>query len=134
MPPSDPKAVTLAFFKAFWAADLATAFTFLAPGATFDMMPTVAPQRVNDAREALQRIIDTMFTGFSAAQPLACEVTSLIADGTEVALEYIARARTVNDRLYENFYSAHVTVAGGKITRLRTYADTAYLKDLLMLA
>lgn len=126
------KALALAFFNAFWVTDMVTVRRHLAPGATFLMMPTVAEQRVNDAAEALQRIIDTMFTGFDPAVPLRCEVTSIIAEGDEVAMEYVARARTRNGRPYENFYAAHLTFRDGLITCLRTYADTTYLKSLLM--
>jgi ketosteroid isomerase-like protein len=126
------KNVALAFFKAFWDADMVGTISHLAPGATFLMMPTVADQRINDAATALQRIIDTMFIGFDPADGLKCEVTSIIAEGNEVAMEYTARARTRSGKRYENFYSAHLTIVGGKITVMRTYADTTYLKTLLM--
>jgi ketosteroid isomerase-like protein len=126
------KQVALDFFAAFWVPDMAAARRHLAPGATFLMMPTVADQRINDAAEALQRIIDTMFIGFDPEKPLKCEVTSIIGQGNEVAMEYIARAGTRNGKTYQNFYSAHLTIIDGKITCLRTYADTAYLKELLM--
>jgi len=126
------KAVARAFFDGFWRADMAEARRYLAPGATFLMMPTVADHRVNDAVEALQRIIDTMFIGFDPEEGLNCEVTSIIAQGDEVAMEYVARARTRTGQRYENYYSAHLTLKDGSITCLRTYADTAYLKALLM--
>jgi ketosteroid isomerase-like protein len=126
------KAAALGFFEAFWRADLGTAMGFLAPGARFLMMPTVADQRDNDAREALRRIINTMFIAFDEREGLRCEVTTLIEEGSEVAMEYIARAKTVNGEQYENFYSAHLTVVEGKITVLRTYADTQYLTAKLM--
>ena len=125
------KDVARAFFAAFWIADMAGTRRWLAPGARFLMMPTVADQRDNDAAAALQRIIDTMFTGFDDTG-LDCEITSLIAEGDEVAMEYIARARTRQSRDYRNFYSAHLTIRDGLITMLRTYADTRYLTDLLM--
>ncbi len=47
-------------------------------------------------------------------------------------MEYTARALTRNGRRYENHYSAHLTFRDGLISCLRTYADTAYLKALLM--
>jgi ketosteroid isomerase-like protein len=126
------KDLALAFFNAFWVTDMATVKAHLAPGAKFLMMPTVAEQRENDAAEALQRIIDTMFIGFDPAVPLKCEVTSIIAEGDEVAMEYIARARTRSGKPYQNYYSAHLTFKDGLITLMRTYADTTYLKTLLM--
>jgi ketosteroid isomerase-like protein len=126
------KAAALAFFESFWVTDMETVRRHLAPGATFLMMPTVAEQRINDAADALQRIIDTMFIGFDPSVPLRCEVTSILAEGDEVAMEYIARARTRTGKPYENFYSAHLTFKGGLITCLRTYADTTYLKTLLI--
>ena len=124
--------VALDFFRAFWATDLDAAFAWLTPDARFLLMPTVAPVRDNDARTALTQIIDTMFSAFAADEGLNCTVTSLVADGDEVAMEYVARARTRSGQAYENFYSAHLTLREGKIAVLRTYADTKYLFERLM--
>jgi ketosteroid isomerase-like protein len=122
----------MSFFKAFWRADLDLAESYLAPGAKFLMMPTVSDMRENDAREALRRIVDTMFIAFDEAEGLNCQVTAMLGDGDRIAMEYVARAKTVNGEQYENYYSAHLTIQNGLIKSLATYADTQYLTAKLM--
>lgn len=129
---ADPKDVALAFFEAFWAADMDAVRARLAPGARFLMMPSIAEQRDNDAAEALQRIIDTMFVGFDPAHGLRCEITSIVAERDEVAMEYTARALTRHGKPYQNYYSAHLKIRDDLVQQLRTYADTRYLTELLM--
>jgi ketosteroid isomerase-like protein len=121
------------FFRAFWAEDMVAVDAHLAPAATFLLMPSISEERVKDARDALGGIVTTMFSRFSTDDPLRCEITSLIAEGDEVAMEYSAQATTVDGERYHNHYSAHLTFdANGRITVLRTYADTVYLMTKLM--
>lgn len=127
----EPKQVALTFLQAFWRADLETSFTLLTPDAKFLLMPTAAEQRENDARVALRMIVDSLFSRFDPATGLHCEVTSLIAEGNEVAIEYTARTRTFRGEPYENFYSAHLTIRDGQVAMLRTYADTRYINRML---
>jgi ketosteroid isomerase-like protein len=129
---SPARSAVLAFFDAFWRADLHAVANYLAPGAKFLMMPTVADVRENDARAAIKRIVDTMFIAFDKAEGLSCEITAMLEDGDRIAMEYTARAKTVNGERYENFYSAHLTVRDGLITSLATYADTQYLTTKLL--
>ena len=54
------------------------------------------------------------------------EVTSLLADGDQVALEWTSRARTTQGDDYENHCAAVFTLADGEIVTVREYMDTHY--------
>lgn len=131
--------VALRFLRAFWAEDMDAARALLAPDARFLFAPSLpyareahpgARGRDWPARDALERIVADMFTVF-APPGLSVELTSLIADGAEVAAEYIARARTVNGKDYENSYAMRMTVRDGLIASLRPYTDTRMLGLLI---
>lgn len=131
-----PKDTVIAFLRGFWAADEATWEPYLADASRFWFAPSLsyategASGRDWDARTALRRIISDLFAAF-APPGLQVEVTHVMAEGEEVAVEYTARGRTVNDQRYENFYLMRATVRGGKIVRLAPYSDTRQLELLL---
>jgi ketosteroid isomerase-like protein len=57
---------------------------------------------------------------------VSLEVTSLIAEGDRVALEWTSRARTSDGEPYENRCAGVFTLADGRITTVREYMDTDY--------
>jgi uncharacterized protein (TIGR02246 family) len=57
---------------------------------------------------------------------ISIEVTSLIADGETVVLEWTSRALTVAGEDYENQCAGVFTVRAGKIVAVREYMDTQY--------
>lgn len=127
---TDQKSTAIAFLESFWSADLDKAYSYLSSEARFLMMPSVGEHRELDARSALNQIV-ALYDRFHAEHPLQCEVTSIISEGQEVAVEYIARAKTFRLEPYENYYSAHLTFKGSLIEVFRTYADTVYLNTKL---
>jgi hypothetical protein len=58
------------------------------------------------------------------------EVTSLLADGDAVALEWTSRARTVSGDPYENHCAAVFHVRNGRIASVREYMDTLYASEV----
>ncbi len=79
-----------------------------------------------------------IFEGFLAKagplfQPgsLAIEVRNTIAEGDCVAVEWIARGKTVKGKSYENYYHIMFEVKNGKVQTVREYVDTLYAKDVL---
>jgi len=54
------------------------------------------------------------------------EVTSLIAEGDQVAMEWTSRARNRRGEPYENFCIGVFTVRDGRIQAVREYMDTLY--------
>ncbi len=131
-----PKDRVIAFLRAFWAADQAAWEAHLAPDARFWFAPSLGYAQEGergrnwDARVALRRIVDDMFTAF-APPGLQVELTGAIAEGDEVAVDYTARGRTLNGRAYENYYLMRATVRDGLIIRLAPYNDTRQLEMLL---
>jgi uncharacterized protein len=57
---------------------------------------------------------------------ISLEITSLIADGDLVALEWTSRAVTVAGEDYENRCAGVFTVRDGRIVAVREYMDTQY--------
>lgn len=131
-----PKDRVIAFLRAFWAADQAAWEAHLAPGARFWFAPSLPYAQEGergrdwDARLALRRIVDDLFTAF-APPGLHVELTDAIAEDDEVAVEYTARGTTLNGRTYENYYLMRATVRDGMIVRLVPYNDTRQLEMLL---
>lgn len=132
---SDAKQVALDFMSAFWRADLDAAEAYLAPDATWVFQPgmpyAAEGGRVWALRPAMRRIVADLFTAFDPARGLEVEVTSAIAEGGEVALEYTATGWTVAGREYRNHYAARLTVRDGLVAELRPYNDTKHMLDEL---
>ena len=71
---------------------------------------------------------DFLATALSYYQPgtVRLEITSMIADGDQVVLQWTSRARTRDGRPYENGCIGVFTVRDGKICSVREYMDTLY--------
>jgi uncharacterized protein len=59
-------------------------------------------------------------------ETISLEITSLIAEGETVALEWTSRAQTTSGEDYENRCAGVFTVRDGKIAAVREYMDTQY--------
>ena len=57
---------------------------------------------------------------------VSLEITRMIAEGDNVALQWTSRARTLDGDPYENHCIGVFTVRDGKITSVREYMDTHY--------
>jgi uncharacterized protein (TIGR02246 family) len=62
---------------------------------------------------------------------ISIEVTNVVAEGEQVALEWITRGRTASGSDYENFYSAIFVVRDDRIQAVREYTDTLYASNVL---
>jgi uncharacterized protein len=62
---------------------------------------------------------------------VSIEVTNVVAEGDQVALEWITRGRTASGNDYENFYSAIFVVREGRIQAVREYTDTLHARNVL---
>lgn len=125
-----PKDVALSFMRALWAGDLAAAETLLAPDATWVFqlgMPYAQKGRVWNAREAMRRIAEDLFSAFDPEEGFEVEVLSAIAEGDEVAIEYSASGTTGKGRPYRNYYVARLTIHGDVVQQLRPYNDTKHM-------
>ena len=59
-------------------------------------------------------------------ETISIEITSLIAEGDVVAMEWTSRALTTAGEAYENQCAGVFTVRDGKIAAVREYMDTQY--------
>ena len=59
-------------------------------------------------------------------ETISIEITSLIAEGDVVAMEWTSRALTAAGEEYENQCAGVFTVRDGKIAAVREYMDTQY--------
>ena len=76
-----------------------------------------------------QAIIDEFLpTAMSHYAPgsVSLEITGMIAEGDNVALQWTSRARTLDGSPYENDCIGVFTVRDGKIRSVREYMDTHY--------
>ena len=64
------------------------------------------------------------------AGSVSIEVTSVLADGDDVAVEWTSRARTAGGEPYENHCAAWFHVRDGQIQSVREYMDTRYAADV----
>jgi uncharacterized protein len=62
---------------------------------------------------------------------VSIEVTNVVAEGEQVALEWITRGRTASGNDYENFYTAIFVVRDDRIQAVREYTDTLHSKNVL---
>ena len=81
---------------------------------------------------------DQILDGFLAsamqyydADTVSIEVTNVVAEGEQVALEWITRGRTATGNDYENFYSAIFVVRQERIQAVRECTDSLYAKNVL---
>jgi ketosteroid isomerase-like protein len=61
---------------------------------------------------------------------ISIEVTAMIAEGDQVALQWTTRARTLEGEPYENGCLGIFTVRDGVITAVREYMDTLYAREV----
>jgi len=61
---------------------------------------------------------------------ISIEVTAMIAEGNQVALQWTTRARTLDGDPYENGCLGVFTVRDGLIVSVREYMDTLYAREV----
>ena len=74
---------------------------------------------------------DFLATALSYYEPgsVRLEITTMIAEGDRVALQWTSRARTRDGRPYENGCIGAFTVRDGRIQSVREYMDTLYASE-----
>ncbi len=126
----DNKNVMRRYIDALQAGDAAAVRSFFAEEATWTLLAGDLP--MSGTWRGRDRIIDGFFaTAMANYQPgsIELETTAIIADRDQVVLEWTSRARTLDERPYENGCVGIFTVRDGKIHAVREYMDTLYLAD-----
>lgn len=120
----------LAFLQDFWRGDVAAAVRRCAPGAVFVFARSLPFPRECPIDEALNSIVDGLFSQFDPPGRFRVDVRHIVSDGRNVTVEYSAYGRLLNGREYANDYVMAITVERGLVTCQRAYTDTLHLTRL----
>ncbi len=128
---TENKQVVLGFVEALSRGNIDAINATLAEDATWWLPGSLPVSGTHRGKKGI-------FDGFLAKaaplfQPgsLSIQVQNTLADGDAVAVEWIARGKTVKGKTYENYYNVVFEVKGGKIQAIREYVDTLYAKEVL---
>ena len=127
MPPSaDSKTVLQHYVAAVQAGDAETIRDCFAPDAVWQLDGELPISGTWQGRDAITN--EFLATAMSYYQPgsVRLEITSIIAEGRQVAMEWTSRARNSRGEPYENRCIGVFTVRDSKIARVREYMDTLY--------
>jgi uncharacterized protein (TIGR02246 family) len=122
----DAKAVLTAYVSAVEAGDAEAIRASFAEDATWTLAGELPISGAWVGREAI--IDEFLPSAMSHYQPgsVRLEITGMIAEGDNVALQWTSRARTLDGTPYENDCIGVFTVRDGKIRSVHEYMDTHY--------
>jgi uncharacterized protein (TIGR02246 family) len=122
----DAKAVLTAYVSAVEAGDAEAIRANFAEDATWTLAGELPISGAWVGREAI--IDEFLPSAMSHYQPgsVRLEITGMIAEGDNVALQWTSRARTLDGTPYENDCIGVFTVRDGKIRSVHEYMDTHY--------
>jgi ketosteroid isomerase-like protein len=116
-----------------WASDLATATGLLAPDAKCRLPRSLAGEERNaPAAQAIEWMINELFTRFLPPSGLVIEVRRVAADGETVLVEYGGSGILASGAEYANDYVMSISTADGLVTEIRPYGDTKYIHEMLL--
>jgi uncharacterized protein (TIGR02246 family) len=131
---SSSRAVVERYVAAVAAGDLDTVRDSFAEHATWWLGGSLPISGTWNGREAI--IGEFLGAAMRHYEPgsVDLEVTSVVADGELVSVEWTSRARTVSGQPYENRCAGVFTVRDGRIHAVREYMDTAYAQQVAFAA
>jgi uncharacterized protein len=123
------------FMNALWTGDMGAADALLTDDATWAFqlgMPqaTIRDSRIWPAREAMRQIVSDLF-GLFDPDGFSVEMTRVIAQDDNVAVEYQASGRTARGAEYQNFYVTLLRFRDGKVCDVRPHNDTLHMLGTL---
>jgi ketosteroid isomerase-like protein len=128
---AENKQVVLGFVEALSRGNIDAINATLADDATWWLPGSLPVSGTHRGKKGI-------FDGFLAkAAPLfeprslSISVQNTIAEGDNVAVEWIARGKTAKGKAYENYYNVVFEVKNSKIEAVREYVDTLYAKEVL---
>jgi ketosteroid isomerase-like protein len=126
----DNVAVAAACLRAFWKADLETAFQYLDPQAEFWFAKSLGYPRPTAARDALTAIVRDMYVKFKPFGGFVPKISKIMVDGEDVWFNYTASGTVESGAAYDNEYIMKMVVRSGKVARMQPFTDTLYLTKL----
>jgi uncharacterized protein len=122
----DSRTVVEGYVAAVAAGDIETLRDSFAEDATWHLGGDLPISGLWQGRDAILNEFLATALGYYQPGSVSLEVTSLIADGDRVAVEWTSRAHNLRGEPYENFCVGIFTVRDGRITGVREYMDTHY--------
>lgn len=123
------KGVVLGFFENFSAGKFDDALAMMRDDATWWVAGKFELSGTKTKAEFGQLV-----KGIGSAMPNGLKITpkSLVAEGTNVAVEAESYGELANGKVYNNQYHFLVELADGKIIAVREYLDTMHAKEILV--
>jgi uncharacterized protein len=123
---TDAKTVLTRYVAAVEAGDADTIRASFAPDATWTLAGELPISGTWTGRDAI--VDEFLATAMKYYEPgsVDLEITGMIAEGENVALQWTSRARTLDGSPYENHCIGVFTVKDGRIRAVREYMDTHY--------
>ena len=124
--PTDSRTVLERYVSAVEAGDEHTIRESFAENATWRLDGELPISGTWHGRETIMTEFLATAMSYFDPESVNLEITSLIAEGEHVAMEWTSRARTKRGNDYENHCIGVFTVRDGKIEHVREYMDTLY--------
>ena len=102
-----------------------------APDARWRFQRSLHEPREVPVPEAVQWLMDKLVSGFAPDSGYTVDVTSVIGEGDEAAIEYSATGKMRSGDIYNNNYVVKFTSRDGKLVSIRPYFDTHYVSKTL---
>ena len=122
----DAKTVLTGYVRAVEAGDEAAVSRSFAPDATWTLAGELPISGTWTGRDAIMgEFLPTAMAHYEPGS-VRLEITGMIAEGEQVALQWTSRARTLDGNPYENQCIGVFTVRDGTIRSVHEYMDTHY--------
>jgi ketosteroid isomerase-like protein len=125
------KSLGLAFLQSFWDGQPERGYALCAPDARWRFQRSLHEPREVPVPEAVQWLMDKLVSGFAPDSGYTVDVTSVIGEGDEAAIEYSATGKMRSGDIYNNNYVVKFTSRDGKLVSIRPYFDTHYVSKTL---
>lgn len=123
---TDPRSVVERYVAAIEAGDTSAVSDSFAEDATWWLGGELPISGTWRGRDAIIHDFLGSLPRFYEPGSIDLTITSMVAEGDKVALEWTSRARTVGGEAYENQCAGVFTVRSGRICAVREYMDTQY--------
>ncbi|MFC5458910.1 nuclear transport factor 2 family protein [Massilia niabensis] len=130
-PSAENKQIVRDFLEVFSSGDAAAIVARLHPDATWWVSGRMAGLSDTYTRAQLGVLLQGVTTLYKHGA-LKITPTSLIGEGSHVAVEAESYAELNNGRVYNNFYHFLFEIAEGKILRVKEYMDTQHAFDTFL--
>jgi hypothetical protein len=84
-----------------------------------------------EGRDAVLGLLGHGVDLYDSSVPMQMDVQEMVAEGDQVCVQLVIRARTARGEAYENHYHFAFRLRDGKICGVKEYVDTLYAQRML---